>query len=103
MVKWGSTLNTCVHAYETKTILSMEAFQLKTYIYYVYIVHISLYHKSKVIIVVSSYLEVDSFVLLSRNRFSVLHRRKCLKSPERDIDLKFLECKLMLIIFLSLD
>jgi hypothetical protein len=32
-----------------------------------------------------------------------LHRIKCLKSPERDIDLKFLECKVMLIIFLSLD
>jgi hypothetical protein len=29
MVKWGSTLNTCVHAYETKTNLSIEAFQLK--------------------------------------------------------------------------
>jgi hypothetical protein len=71
--------------------------------YIVYIVHIPLYHKSKVIIVVSSYLEVDSFALLSRSRFSMLHRIKCLKSPERDIDLKFLECKVMLIIFLSLD
>jgi hypothetical protein len=75
-------LNTCVHAYETKTNLSME---------------------SKVIIVVPSYLEVDSFTLLSKNRFSLLHRIKCLKSPERDIDLKFLECKVMLIVFLSLD
>jgi hypothetical protein len=72
-------------------------------VYIVYIVHIPLYHKSKVIIVVSSYLEVDSFALLSKNRFSVLHRIKCLKSPERDIDLKFLECKVMLIIFFSLD
>jgi hypothetical protein len=69
----------------------------------VYIVHFPLYHKSKVIIVVPSYLEVDSFALLSKNRFSVLHRIKCLKSPEHDIDLKFLECKAMLIIFLSLD
>jgi hypothetical protein len=72
-------------------------------VYIVYIVHIPLYHKSKVIIVVSSYLEVDSFALLSRSRFSVLHRIKCLKSSKRDIDLKFLECKVMLIIFLSLD
>jgi hypothetical protein len=71
--------------------------------YIIYIVHIPLYHKSKVIIVVSSYLEVDSFAFLSKNRFSVLHRIKCLKSPERDFDLKFLECKLILIIFLSLD
>ncbi len=101
MVKWGSTLNTCVHAYETKTNLSMEAFQLK-HAYIVYIVHIPLYHKSKVIIVVSSYLEVDSFALLCRNRFSVLHRIKCLKSPERDLDLRFFECKAKLITFLSL-
>jgi hypothetical protein len=75
-------------------------------VYIVYIVHITLYYKSKVIIVVPSYLEVDSFVLLCfsvKNRFSVLHRIKCLKSPECDIDLKFLECKVMLIIFLSFD
>jgi hypothetical protein len=71
--------------------------------YIVYIAHISLYHKSKMIIVVPSYLEVDSFALLSKNRFFVLHRIKCLKSPERDFDLKFLECKVMLIIFLWLD
>jgi hypothetical protein len=95
-------LDTCVHAYETKTNLSMEAFQLKTCTYYIYCTY-SLYHKSKVIIVVPSYLEVDSFALLSKNRFSVLHRIKCLKSQERDIDLKFLECKVILIIFLSLD
>jgi hypothetical protein len=49
-----------------------------------------------VVIIVSSYLEVDSFTLLSINRFSVLYRIKCLKSPECDIDLKFLECKVML-------
>jgi hypothetical protein len=61
------------------------------------------YHKSKVIIVVPSYLEVDSFALLSKNRFSVLHHIKCLKSPEHDIDLKFLECKLIIIIFLLLN
>jgi hypothetical protein len=105
MVKWGSTLNTCVHAYETKTNLSMEAFKLKTCTYCVYCIYCtySFVHKSEVIIVVPSYLEVDSFALLSKNRFSVLHRIKCLKSPERDIDLKFLECKVMLIIFLSLD
>jgi hypothetical protein len=56
MTKWGSTLNTCVHAYETKTNLSMKAFQLKLVhiVYIVYIVHIPLYHKSKVIIVVPS-------------------------------------------------
>jgi hypothetical protein len=72
-------------------------------VYIVYIVHIPMYHKSKVIIVFSSYLEVDNFALLSRSRFSMLRRIKCLKSPERDIDLKFLECKVMLIIFLSLD
>jgi hypothetical protein len=104
MVKWGSTLNTCVHAYETEINLSMEAFQLKFVhiVYIVYIVHIPLYHKSKVIIVVSSYLKVDSFALLSKNRFSVLHRIKCLKLPEYDIDLKKIECKVMLIIFLSL-
>jgi hypothetical protein len=71
--------------------------------YILYIIYIPLYHKSKVIIVVSSYLEVDSFALLSRSRFSVLHRIKCLKSPEHDIDLIFLECKVMLISFLSLD
>jgi hypothetical protein len=46
-----------------------------------------------VIIVVPSYLEVDSFALLSKNRFSVLHHIKCLKSPERDIDLKSLMLK----------
>jgi hypothetical protein len=72
-------------------------------VYIVYVVHIPPYHKSKVIIVVSSYLEVDSFALLFRSRFSMLHRIKYSKSPERDIDLKFLECKVMLIIFLSLD
>jgi hypothetical protein len=71
--------------------------------YIVYIVHIPLYHKSKVIIVVSSYLEADSFALLSRSRFSMPHRIKYLKSLERDFDLKYLECKVMLIIFLSLD
>jgi hypothetical protein len=72
-------------------------------VYIVYIIHIPLYHESKVIIVVSSYLEVDSFALLSKSRFAVLHRIKCFKSPEHDIDLKFVECKLILIIFLSLD
>jgi hypothetical protein len=71
--------------------------------YIVYIIYIPLYHKCKVIIVVPSYLEVDSFTLLSKNRFSMIHRIKCLKSPERDIDLKFLKCKVMLIIFLLLD
>jgi hypothetical protein len=71
--------------------------------YIVYVVHIRLYHKSKVIIVVPSYLEVDSFALLCKNRFSMRHRIKYLKSLERDIDLKFFECKVMLIIFLSLD
>jgi hypothetical protein len=71
--------------------------------YIIYIVYIPLYHKSKVIIVVPSYLDVDSFALLSKNRFSMLHRIKCLKSRERDFDLKFLKYKVMLIIFLSLD
>jgi patatin-like phospholipase/acyl hydrolase len=71
--------------------------------YIVYIIYIPLYHKSKVIIVVPTYLEVDSFALLSKNRFSVLHYIKCLKSPKHDIDLKFLECKVMLIVFLSLN
>ena len=65
--------------------------------YIVYIVHIPLYHKSKVTIVSFSYLEVDSFALLSRNIFSVLHRRNFKKSPERDLDLKFLECKVLLV------
>jgi hypothetical protein len=60
-------------------------------VYIVYIVHIPLYHKSKVIIVVSSYLEVDSFALLSRSRFSMLHRIKCLKSPEPGAGPGFLE------------
>jgi hypothetical protein len=72
-------------------------------VYIVYIVHIPLYHKSKVIIIVSSYLEVDSFALLSRSRLSMLHRIKCLKSLERDFVLKFIKCEVMLIIFLLLD
>jgi hypothetical protein len=42
--------------------------------YIIYIVHNPPYHKSKVIIVVSSYLEVDTFALLSRNRFYMLQQ-----------------------------
>ena len=50
MIKWGSTLNTCVHAYEIKANISMEASHPKTCKYCVY----TSVHKNKMLIVVSN-------------------------------------------------
>ena len=59
MVEWESTLNTSVHAYETKTNIFMEAFQLKTCKYCVYcIYHAPLCIKIKLLIIVL--VEVDA-------------------------------------------
>ena len=69
MVKWGSTLNTCVHAYETKTNLFMEDFQLKTFKYCVYcIYHAPLCIKIKLLIIVLVKVSAR-FGFLRRNRF----------------------------------
>ena len=48
MVKWGSTLNTCVHAYETKINLSMEDFQ-NLYILCILYISCSFVHRNKIV------------------------------------------------------
>ena len=88
MVKWGSTLNTCVHAYETKTNLFMEDFQLKTCKYCVYFIyHAPLCIKIKLLIIVL--VEVDADLDFCTETDFFCPPLKSLKFEKNRIDLKF--------------